>query len=163
VRWPDLARLESSDRCGTLDVTCRDGGKTKYSRRRIALDPPAMDLLEAWRSETAGSEGRGYVFADGRDGERAWNRAWVSRQVIRASAQAGVSVSVAGLRRYSMVRMAVLGVPADVIAFRLGLAMPASRLFWSAESLRAAGREAALALAEELGQAVASIPAAQDG
>jgi integrase len=95
VRWPDLARPESGDRCGTLDVTCRDGGKTKYSRRRIALDPPAMDLLEAWRSETAGSEGRGYVFADGRDGERAWNPARVSCQVIRASAQTGVSVSVA--------------------------------------------------------------------
>jgi putative methionine-R-sulfoxide reductase with GAF domain len=163
VRWPELARIDSGDGCGTLDVTCPDGGKTKYSRRRIVLDPGTMDLLEAWRSETAGSGGRGYVFANGHDGERAWNPAWVSRRVIRASAQTGVSVSVTGLRHYSMFRMTVLGVPADVMALRLGLDVPASRTFRSAESILAADREAALMLADELDQAVAGASTALDG
>jgi integrase len=163
VRWPELARIDPGDGCATLDVTCPDGGKTKYSRRRIVLDPGTMDLLEAWRSETAGSGGRGYVFANGHDGERAWNPAWVSRRVIRASAQTGVSVSVTGLRHYSMFRMTVLGVPADVMALRLGLDVPASRTFRSAESILAADREAALMLADELDQAVAGASTALDG
>jgi integrase len=128
ARWPDLALPDCVGGCGTLDVTCPGGGKTKYSGRRIALDPGTMDLLETWRSEAAGPEGRGYMFANGHDGERTWDGAWVSRRIMQASAQTGVSVSVTGLRRYAMVRMAALGVSLEVTACRLGLAVLPRRL-----------------------------------
>jgi integrase len=169
VRWPDLCWPDAVGGCGMLSVMCRNDGKTARARRRIAIDPGTMDVLAAWRSESCaavratGLDPQGCVFAADMPGESARNPGRVTRQVTALAAQTGVSAGVAGLRRYGMTRMIVLGVPEDVIAHRFGLGMPASRMFWPAESFLAADAEAVLALADELDQAVAGIPAEQDG
>lgn len=150
--WPDIPQPDVDGECGLLDIACRDGGKTKYARRRIAIDPGTMALLGKWQSENAEPDSRGPLFAGKSSGDRAWNPTWVSRQVIRAAAQAEVPATLHSLRHYPTTRMAELGVPAWVIARRLGLAPPAGRelSFVSAEAATAADRDAALLLAREL-------------
>jgi len=100
---------------------------------------------------------RGYVFASELTGELPWLAEAVTRRVGRAAAQAGVSVNVSGLRRYSMTRLSALGVPVDVIAHRMGVSIRAGAfpLFGSFEALVAADRDAAVRLGRDLDQAVA--------
>lgn len=161
VRWPDLPWPDAPGHCGKLVVACRNGGKTAYAHRIVALDPCTMGVLAAWREErsviaaSTGSalDGQGRVFSASPSGESAWRPAQVTCQVATLAAQTGVSAGVVGLRRYSMARMPALGIAVDVAARRLGLAIPSSLRFWSAEACLAADREAALLLARELDQA----------
>jgi integrase len=111
VRWPDLLHSDDDSGCGTLVVACRSGGKATRARRRVALDPGTMDLLDAWHEERrAENEDDGYVFSSGVSGSPPWDPVRVTRQVAALAAQADVSASIVALRRYSMVRLAALGV-----------------------------------------------------
>jgi integrase len=159
LRWPDLRWPELCGDCGTLEVAGRNGGKTAQARRAVALDPRTMDVLAAWREECraaaagSGLGGQGYVFSASSSGQTGWSPSLVTHRVAAVAAQTDVSVGVMGLRRYSMARMPALGIAVDVAARRLGLAIPSSLRFWSAEACLAADREAALLLARELDQA----------
>lgn len=156
LRWPDIRKPDTSGECGFLDITCLDGGKTTYARRRIAIDPGTMALLGKWQSEHAGPDSRGPVFATELSSDRGWNSVWVSRQVGRLAAQAEIQATMHSLRHYSTIRMAKLGVPSWTIRHRLGLASPASHqsFFMPAEAAIAADRDAILLLAREFDQAV---------
>jgi hypothetical protein len=116
------------------------------------------------KAETLGvvPDDRGYVFALELTGSR-WPAETVTRRVARFAAQTGVSVTISGLRRYSMGRLPALGV--DVISHWLGLSVGSGTLplFASAESLVAADREAARLLGRELDQALASLAPAGRG
>jgi hypothetical protein len=147
-------------------IACRDGGKTARARRTIALDSATMDALAAWRSARGAKakalgampDDDAYVFALELSGFR-WPAEAVTRRVARVAAQTGVSASVADLRRYSMGRLAALGVGLDVISHRLGLSAGAGMLplFTSAGSLAPADREAARLLGHDLDQALAAL------
>lgn len=160
VRWSDLRWPAVDGDCGTLMIACRNMGKTATARRSVAIDPRTMDILAEWRDERralatasgTAADVEGYVFSACPRDESAWRPAQVTRQVTALAAQTGVSTGVIGLRRYSMVRMSMLGVPADVVACRLGIAAPSSLLFWSLNAIKAADREAVLLLARELDQ-----------
>lgn len=142
-------------------IACRDGGKTRHARRRIILDPRTMSMLAAWLEERRAAAGwpeggsQGYVFSGSPSGEPAWQPHRVSRQVTALAAQTGVSASMIGLRRYSMVRLSALGVAQEVISRRLGLDPAMPPRLRSAETSLAADREAAKLLARELDDAVA--------
>lgn len=114
-----------------------------------------MDMLDAWgderRTAAAAPGGQGYVFSSSPSGDYAWRPDRTTSQVATLAAQTGVSASVHVLHRYNMARLAVLGVPADVAAQRLGLRIVIpSCCSWSAEAVLPADREAALLLAIEL-------------
>lgn len=159
VHWPDIMQPDVDGECGFLDIVCRDGGKTTYARRRIAVDPGTMALLTKWQSKEAEPDSCGPVFASRSSSDRTWHPTWVSRQVLQLAGQAEVPATTHSLRHYATTRMAKLGVPAWTIAHRLGLAPPAGRelSFVSADKATAADRDAALLLARELDQAVADL------
>lgn len=164
VRWPDLGWPDAVGDAGELVIACRDGGKTALARRRFALDPRTVGELATWRDErlaaaSAVLDDRGHVFSADPSGEPVWHPAWVTRQVAALSAQTGVCVSIMALRRYSLVRLSVLGVSPYVIGRRLGwspdVTVRSCAPGWSAASILAADRAAALLLANELDQAAA--------
>ena len=71
IRWPDLEWPTGPQEAGTLQIACRDGGKTPFAHREVALDPATMALLAEWRdvrSSTLAAFGaeldeQGHVFA----------------------------------------------------------------------------------------------------
>ena len=130
----------------------------------IAVSPSIRapwGMLAMWREERRSAAAAAETEPDGRLHvlfqaleRNGWPTLRITRRVAAIAAQTGVSVSVTMLRRYSMLRMTTLGVAVDVVARRLGLAGPSSLMFWPARAIRAADREAAVLMADELGQAV---------
>lgn len=75
LRWPGYPAAGHQRRVRLPDITCPDGGKTTYARRRITIDPGTMALLGTWQSEHAGPDSRGPVFAT-EPGDQAFASCW---------------------------------------------------------------------------------------